>query len=234
MTRGFWGDRQRYLDAYWSRFDDLWVHGDWAYVDPEDGLWYVLGRSDDTIKIAGKRLGPAEVESVLVGHPAVAEAAAIGVPDELKGEVLVCFVILRPNQKRSEELARELSDLVAGALGKPLRPHAIHFVSDLPRTRNAKILRRVGKSVYRQGSGRPVLAGEPERARCHRRDPQLETEDLIRLHRQAHQVRRRDELLVRGEHLRQDPTGLGAAFSNVDGYVVVQALVEEVAQGRHA
>jgi acetyl-CoA synthetase len=148
MTRGFWGDRQRYLDTYWSRFEGLWVHGDWAYVDPEDGLWYVLGRSDDTIKIAGKRLGPAEVESVLVGHPWVAESAAIGVPDELKGEVLVCFVILRPNRKGSPELATELEDLVAGALGKPLRPKAIHFVADLPRTRNAKILRRVVKSVY--------------------------------------------------------------------------------------
>jgi acetyl-CoA synthetase len=148
MTRGFWGDRQRYLDTYWSRFDGLWVHGDWAYVDPEDGLWYVLGRSDDTIKIAGKRLGPAEVESVLVGHPWVAESAAIGVPDELKGEVLVCFVILRPNRKGSPELATELEDLVAAALGKPLRPKAIHFVGDLPRTRNAKILRRVVKSVY--------------------------------------------------------------------------------------
>jgi len=148
MTRGFWGDRERYLDTYWSRFDDVWVHCDWAYVDPEDGLWYVLGRSDDTIKIAGKRLGPAEVESVLVGHPAVAEAAAIGVPDELKGEALVCFVILRPNAHAGDALATELMDLVASALGKPLRPKAIHFVTDLPRTRNAKILRRVVKSVY--------------------------------------------------------------------------------------
>jgi acetyl-CoA synthetase len=148
MTRGFWGDRQRYLDTYWSRYPDIWVHGDWAYVDPEDGLWYVLGRSDDTIKIAGKRLGPAEVESVLVGNPAVAEAAAIGVPDQLKGEALVCFVILRPGFKPSDELATELQDLVATALGKPLRPAAVHFVGDLPRTRNAKILRRVVKSVY--------------------------------------------------------------------------------------
>src|SRR5438445_4143495 len=148
MTRGFWGDRQRYLDTYWSRFPDTWVHGDWAYVDPEDGLWYVLGRSDDTIKVAGKRLGPAEVESVLVGNATVAEAAAIGVPDELKGEALVCFVILRPGQTPSAELAAELQDLVAAALGKPLRPKAVHFVSDLPRTRNGKILRRVVRSIY--------------------------------------------------------------------------------------
>jgi len=148
MTRGFWGDRQRYLETYWSRFENVWVHGDWAYVDPEDGLWYVLGRSDDTIKIAGKRLGPAEVESILVGHPAVAETAAIGVPDEMKGEALVCFVVLRPNHQPSDALAAELQELVSAALGKPLKPKAVHFVGDLPRTRNAKILRRVVRSVY--------------------------------------------------------------------------------------
>jgi len=148
MTRGFWGDRERYLETYWNRFEGVWVHGDWAYVDPDDGLWYVLGRSDDTIKVAGKRLGPAEVESVLVGHPSVAEAAAIGVPDEIKGEALVCFVILRPNRKASVELSTELQELVATALGKPLKPKAVHFVGDLPRTRNAKILRRVVRSVY--------------------------------------------------------------------------------------
>ncbi len=148
MTRGFWGDRERYLETYWNRFEGVWVHGDWAYVDPEDGLWYVLGRSDDTIKVAGKRLGPAEVESVLVGHAWVAEAAAIGVPDEMKGEALVCFVILRPNRIASKELATELQELVATALGKPLKPKAVHFVVDLPRTRNAKILRRVVRSVY--------------------------------------------------------------------------------------
>ena len=148
MTRGFWGDRDRYIETYWRRFEGLWVHGDWAYVDPEDGLWYVLGRSDDTIKVAGKRLGPAEVESVLVGHPAVAESAAIGVPDELKGEALVCFVVLRRGHEPDKALAGELQDLVASALGKPLRPKAVHFVVDLPRTRNAKILRRVVRSVY--------------------------------------------------------------------------------------
>jgi acetyl-CoA synthetase len=84
MTRGFWNDDERYVQAYWSRFPDVWVHGDWAAID-DDGLWYILGRSDDTIKVAGKRLGPAEVESVLVDDPAVLEAAAIGVPDEMKG-----------------------------------------------------------------------------------------------------------------------------------------------------
>ena len=147
MTRGFWHDDERYLATYWSRFPGVWVHGDWAYI-AEDGLWYVLGRSDDTIKVAGKRLGPAEVESILVGHRAVAESAAVGVPDDLKGEALVCFVVLRQDQQPSEELATELKDMVAAALGKPLRPTAIEFVADLPKTRNAKILRRVVKAVY--------------------------------------------------------------------------------------
>ena len=147
MTRGFWGSRERYLETYWSRFPGVWVHGDWAYV-ADDGLWYVLGRSDDTIKVAGKRLGPAEVESVLVANPLVAESAAIGVPDELKGEALVCFVVLRAGHDGTHQLADQLKDEVAAALGRPLRPKSVSFVSDLPRTRNAKILRRVVKAVY--------------------------------------------------------------------------------------
>src|SRR4029079_6714106 len=93
MTRGIWGDPERYLDTYWRRFPGVWTHGDWASVD-EDGAWFLHGRSDDTIKLAGKRLGPAEVESVLVSHPAVAEAAAVGMPDEVKGEALWVVVVL--------------------------------------------------------------------------------------------------------------------------------------------
>ena len=147
MTRGFWRDRQRYLDTYWSRRPGVWVHGDWAAVD-EDGMWYILGRSDDTIKIAGKRLGPAEVESVLVGHPAVGEAAAIGVPDAMKGSALVCFCVLAPGVAPSDALAAELRALVAAELGKPLRPKAVVFVSDLPKTRNAKVMRRVIRSAW--------------------------------------------------------------------------------------
>jgi acetyl-CoA synthetase len=147
MTRGFWQGRERYLETYWSRFPGVWVHGDWAYR-ADDDLWYVLGRSDDTIKIAGKRLGPAEVESVLVANDAVAESAAVGVPDELKGEALVCFVVLRPGTDATDRLRERLRDEVAAALGKPLRPSQVNFVPDLPRTRNAKILRRVVRSVY--------------------------------------------------------------------------------------
>jgi len=147
MTRGFWRDPERYEQTYWSRFPDTWVHGDWAAID-DDGLWYILGRSDDTIKIAGKRLGPAEVESVLVEHPAVLEAAAIGIPDPAKGQALVCFCVLKPGFEDSAELADGLARLVAARLGKPLRPAAIEFVADLPKTRNAKVMRRVIRSSY--------------------------------------------------------------------------------------
>jgi acetyl-CoA synthetase len=147
MTAGFWRDPQRYEDTYWSRWPDVWVHGDWAYVDP-DGFWYIQGRSDDTLKIAGKRLGPAEVESVLVGHPDVAEAGVIGVPHEIKGEAVVCFVVLRPGRAPSEPLRAELSDRVSQEMGKALKPEKVLFTRDLPKTRSAKIMRRVIRATY--------------------------------------------------------------------------------------
>lgn len=147
MTQGFWRDPQRYLDTYWSRWPQVWVHGDWAATD-EDGFWYILGRSDDTIKIAGKRLGPAEVEAILTGHQAVSEAAAIGVPHPVKGEALVCFVVLRPGWNANQALSEELAGRVAEQLGKPLKPAVVYAVSDLPKTRNAKILRRVIRAAF--------------------------------------------------------------------------------------
>ncbi len=147
MTRGFWKDPQRYEETYWRRFPNVWVHGDFAAVD-DDGLWYILGRSDDTIKVAGKRLGPAEVESVLVSHPAVVEAAAIGVPDEVKGNEVVCFCVLRPGHAPSEALREALKAKVAEGLGKPLQPREIKFVKDLPKTRNAKVMRRIIRAAY--------------------------------------------------------------------------------------
>ncbi|HEU5287325.1 MAG TPA: AMP-binding protein, partial [Candidatus Limnocylindria bacterium] len=144
MTRGFWKDghdeTSRYIQTYWSRLPNVWVHGDWARIDAE-GFWYIEGRSDDTLKIAGKRVGPAEVESAAVAHPAVSEAAAVGVPHEIKGEAIVVFCVLRPDHAPSDALAREVQDTVAGQLGKPLRPEAVRFVAQLPKTRNAKILR---------------------------------------------------------------------------------------------
>ena len=147
MTRGFWKDPERYIQTYWSRFPHVWVHGDWAAID-EDGLWYILGRSDDTIKVAGKRLGPAEVESVLVAHPAVVEAAAIGVPDPIKGQALVCFCVLAPGQEAGNGLREELKERLAQSLGKPLRPEVLKFVNDLPKTRNAKVMRRIIRAAY--------------------------------------------------------------------------------------
>jgi len=147
MTNGFWHDEQRYLATYWSRFPGVWVHGDWASVDA-DGYWYIHGRSDDTINVAGKRVGPAEYESALVAHGAVKEAAAIAVPDDIKGESVVCLVILRPNAAESEALRAELNAAVARELGKALAPKAVRFVDDLPRTRNAKMMRRVARARY--------------------------------------------------------------------------------------
>ena len=147
MTRGFWKDAERYKQTYWSRWENVWVHGDWAAID-NDGLWYILGRSDDTIKIAGKRVGPAEVESVLVNHPAVAEAAAIAVPDEVKGNEIVCFCVLKPKHEASDALRKELKDKVADEMGKPMKPKEIKFVKDLPKTRNAKVMRRIIRAAY--------------------------------------------------------------------------------------
>ena len=146
MTRGLYQDAERYIETYWSRWPDVWVHGDWASVDA-DGDWFLHGRSDDTIKVAGKRLGPAEVESVLVSHPSVVEAAAVGIPDETKGESLWCFVVLVPGVEGSDELRAALADLVAEGVGKSFKPSAVRFCTALPKTRNAKVLRRAVRAV---------------------------------------------------------------------------------------
>jgi acetyl-CoA synthetase len=147
MTRGFWQDTARYEEAYWSRIPGLWVHGDFARID-EDGFWYILGRSDDTIKVAGKRVGPAEVESAAVSHPAVQEAAAISVPHAIKGEAIVAFVVLRPGRAPSELLRGEIETTITDQLGRSLKPEAVKFVGDLPKTRNAKVMRRVIRARY--------------------------------------------------------------------------------------
>ncbi|MCZ7535233.1 MAG: hypothetical protein M5T61_04325 [Acidimicrobiia bacterium] len=151
MTRGLWRDPERYLETYWSRYPGVWWHGDFASVS-EDGQWFLHGRSDDTIKIAGKRLGPAEVETALVLHPYVVEAAAVGVPDDLKGEALWGFVVLAEGRGASDELREELRDLVAERVGSSFRPSQIRFTSALPKTRSAKVLRR---------AIRAVVSGEP-------------------------------------------------------------------------
>ncbi len=157
MARGFWQDNDRYLQTYWARFADVWVHGDWALID-EDGHWYILGRSDDTLKIAGKRVGPAEVESILVNHPAVVEAAAIGVPDEVKGSAMVVFGVLLESVEASDNLAAELKHLIAAAMGKPLQPEKVFFVPALPKTRNGKVMRRVIRAAYLNESAGDLTA----------------------------------------------------------------------------
>ena len=158
MARGFWQEKERYLETYWRRFKDIWVHGDFAMRD-KDGHWFILGRSDDTLKVAGKRVGPAEVESLLVAHPLVTEAAVIGVPDDVKGTAMIAFCVLSsPPYEGGVDAASadgvvlsleaELKALVAKDMGKPLAPSRIHFVSALPKTRNAKVMRRVIRAAY--------------------------------------------------------------------------------------
>lgn len=147
MTRGFWKDEQRYLDTYWSRWENVWTHGDFAAID-SDNLWYILGRSDDTIKIAGKRLGPAEVESILMLHSGVLESAAIAIPHEIKGNQLILFVVLKQGIPSNDSLRTVLKQLIIAEMGKPLAPSEIVFVSDLPKTRNAKVMRRIIRSAY--------------------------------------------------------------------------------------
>ena len=147
MTRGFWNDRERYEEAYWSRWPGLWAHGDWASIDP-DGFWYIHGRSDDTLKVAGKRVGPAEVESAAVAHPAVLEAAAIGVPHDIKGEAIVVLCVLRPDETDDEELRGSIARTVADQLGKPLKPEIVAVVRALPKTRSGKVMRRVIRATW--------------------------------------------------------------------------------------
>lgn len=147
MTRGFWHDAERYLETYWSRIPGVWVHGDWAEINP-DGQWFIRGRSDDTLKVAGKRVGPAEVESAATAHPAVQEAAAIGVPHEVKGECIIVFAVPRPGAEQSDAVREAVRQTIGAHLGAALRPEQVYWVSDLPRTRNAKIMRRVIRAAY--------------------------------------------------------------------------------------
>jgi len=147
QTKSFWQSPERYYSAYWNRFENIWVHGDWAVLDSQ-GHWIIQGRSDDTLKIAGKRVGPAEYESAAVEHPAVKEAAAIGIPHELKGETAVVFVVLRPGHQPNSDLEKSISHTIANRLGKALKPEKILFVADLPKTRNAKVMRRVIRAAF--------------------------------------------------------------------------------------
>lgn len=147
MTNGFWNDPDRYLQTYWSRFPDAWVHGDWTEID-EEGYWYIRGRSDDVLKVSGKRIGPAELESAATAHPAVLESAAIGVPHEVKGETAHVFAVLCPGFEPSTGLAEEIRREVRRQLGASMQPERVHFVRELPKTRNGKIMRRVIRAAW--------------------------------------------------------------------------------------
>ncbi|MGV8041294.1 MAG: hypothetical protein AB2L07_14915 [Thermoanaerobaculaceae bacterium] len=151
MTRGFLGDRERYLETYFSRFGEtIWSHGDWARVD-EDGQWFLSGRADDTLKIAGKRVGPGEIEAAATSHPAVREAAAVGLPDPVTGTRLVLVAVARPGFAADEVLAADVAAFLGRHLGPTLRPSRVLFASALPQTRSGKVLR---------GAIRRVLVGE--------------------------------------------------------------------------
>jgi len=147
MTRGFYEENERYIETYWSKYKDVWYHGDLAYID-EDGFFYILGRADDTLKIAGKRVGPAEIETIIVEHPKVKESAVIGIPDEIKGQVPVAFVVLKEKEENVEKIKEEIKDIVIKKMGKAFALKEVYFVSDLPKTRNAKIMRRIIRNVY--------------------------------------------------------------------------------------
>jgi acetyl-CoA synthetase len=147
MTRGFWNAPERYLETYWSAFPGVWWHGDLALID-EDGFWFLLGRADDVAKVAGKRVGPAEVETALISHPLVSEVASIGVPDPIKGTAIVVHVVLAFGAKITESLRDELKSHVGITMGKPFIPQEVRFVTALPKTRSGKILRRLVKRIY--------------------------------------------------------------------------------------
>lgn len=146
LTRGLWNNPERYLDSYWRTVPGVWVHGDWAVKD-DHGMWYVLGRSDDTLKISGKRTGPAEIEGPLLATGKILEAAVIGIPDEIGGSAVVCVCVPKPGQASNQALTVELINAVVNEMGKSYRPKHIVFVEDLPKTRTMKIMRRVVKAL---------------------------------------------------------------------------------------
>lgn len=147
MTRGVWGDPQRYLDTYWSRWPGVWYHGDWASVD-EDGCWFLHGRADESMNVAGRKVGPAEVEDALMQHAAVAEAVVIGVPDAIKGEGIVGFVVPKRGVEVTQALLDELAAQAVEALGPTFRPNALYAVPELPKTQSGKVVRRLIRQKY--------------------------------------------------------------------------------------
>jgi acetyl-CoA synthetase len=154
MTRGVWKDDERYREAYWSTYPGLWRHGDYALAD--EAGWFILGRSDDVMNVAGKRIAPAEIEAVLATDSAVAESAVVGIPDATKGEAVWAFWVPRPGAADTDgegddrddgAVSARLTALVAAQLGKPFAPARVVRVAQLPKTRSAKILRRAVRAA---------------------------------------------------------------------------------------
>ncbi|WP_436934735.1 AMP-binding protein [Halovenus marina] len=147
MTKSLWRGDERYLDEYWSTWDDLWDHGDWAQMD-EDGLWFLHGRADDALNVAGRKVGPAEVEAAAIEHPAVNQASAVGAPDETTGTAVVLYVVTEPDVAETDELRAEIRAVVGSELGKPFRPREVLFVDAFPKTQSGKIIRRAIQATY--------------------------------------------------------------------------------------
>jgi acetyl-CoA synthetase len=147
MTRGFLGETERYLDTYFRRFPGVWNHGDWAHVD-RDHHWFLHGRSDDTLQVCGKRLGPTEFESLLLDDPLVSEVAVVAVPDESRGEAPVAFVVLKPGAQAVAELGERLESRIVQGLGRSFALKALRAVSALPKSRSGKIIRSLTRKLY--------------------------------------------------------------------------------------
>jgi acetyl-CoA synthetase len=145
MTRGLLDNPGRFLETYWSKYRDAWYHGDIVLVN-SDGLWYMRGRADDVIKVAGHRIGAAEVEAAAASHPAVAEVAAVGRPDELKGEAVVVCIVVKDGHKADNVLAEEIIKRVEESIGRFARPQEVRIVSEMPKTRTGKLVRRLVKA----------------------------------------------------------------------------------------
>jgi acetyl-CoA synthetase len=147
MTKSLWSGDDRYLAEYWSSFEDMWDHGDWAQKDA-DGFWFLHGRADDALNVAGRKVGPAEVEGAAMDHDAVNQAAAVGVPDETTGTAVVLYVIVEDGVAETDALRGEIRDVVGEELGKPFRPREVLFVDEFPKTQSGKIIRRAVEATY--------------------------------------------------------------------------------------
>ena len=143
LTRGLWGQEEKYIETYWSRFKDVWFHGDWALMT-RDGYFYLYGRADDVIKVAGKRVGPNEVEDAVLRAHGARESACIGIPDDLKGETLVIFYM----GENTETTRKNILESIQNSLGKSFAPKSVFWISNLPRTRSGKIMRRLVRAAF--------------------------------------------------------------------------------------